>query len=312
LCLATVGCGGGEEEAPAGSILLSDAQNYRLETQLSIPTIDTASGTDLDICWPSVSSDLQCHPVEPQADLDTLALLRFLNLSEDQVEARLTSGELSMSEVDGYLEYRADHASTCAKLSSMSFFGSQIEIQEEYVESTARTYMLLVAEGTTPGRGARAMTFVRPTSSSTNTRVDVPTGCGLLEASADLASADRVSLPVDGPWVVDWRGLTLDGQGNAIAFDSISSVLLGFYAGRTVADLEAQILDLELIATSLWEVQLAGGRTADLSQARARDGGAAFPGFARAEPGVWVMGLMCAGCQNPAPVVLSILEPGAP
>ena len=77
-----------------------------------------------------------------------------------------------------------------------------------------------------------------------------------------------------------------------------------------VADLEAQILDLELIATSLWELPLDGGRSADLSRARRRDDGSAFSGFTSSEPGVWIMGLMCRTCQNPAPLVLNILEPG--
>jgi hypothetical protein len=306
LCLA---CGGDEAASDEGAIVLTDAQNYSLESSLSIPAIETASGADLDICWSGLMSDLQCHPVDPQPDLDNLALLRFLHLSHDAVEARLTSGQLAQSEIDGYLEYRTDHASTCAKLSSMSFFGTPIQIADEYRESSDHSYMLLLSEGTTPGVGARGMIFVTPTASSTNTRVDVPSGCGLLDVSADLSSAERVILPAEGPWPIDWRNLSQDGQGNPIVFESIDSVLLGFYAGMSVADLESDILDLELNATALWELPLTGGRTADLGRARERDGGALFAGFARPEPGVWVMGLMCSTCQNPAPVVLTVLEP---
>lgn len=306
LCLA---CGGDEAASDEGAIVLTDAQNYSLESSLSIPAIETASGADLDICWSGLMSDLQCHPVDPQPDLDNLALLRFLHLSHDAVEARLTSGQLAQSEIDGYLEYRTDHASTCAKLSSMSFFGTPIQIADEYRESSDHSYMLLLSEGTTPGVGARGMIFVTPTASSTNTRVDVPSGCGLLDVSADLSSAERVILPAEGPWPIDWRNLSQDGQGNPIVFESIDSVLLGFYAGMSVADLESDILDLELNATALWELPLTGGRTADLARARERDGGAPFAGFARPEPGVWVMGLMCSTCQNPAPVVLTVLEP---
>ncbi len=306
------GCGSGAEEpAATADITLVDAHNYRLQSSLSIPSIETASGTDLDICWSNVTRDLQCHAVAPQADLDNVGLLRFLHLSEADVEAKLTSGQLAQSEIDGYLEYNVDHASTCTRLSSMSFFGTPIEIKEEYLESTEHTYMLVFAEGTTPGVGARAMTFVKPTSNSNNTRVEAPEGCGLLDISADLASAEQVRVPDRGPWVVDWRNLTRDGQSNDIVFESIDGILLGFYAGTTVTALEQQIMDLELIATSLWELELTGGRTANLERARERGGGASFSGFARDQAGVWVMGLMCSTCQNPAPVVLSILEPSA-
>jgi hypothetical protein len=307
LCAA---CGGDEAATSEASVVLQDAQNYTLTSSLSIPNVDTASGADLDICWSDLVSDLQCHPVEPMPDLDNLALLRFLHLTHDAVETRLTSGQLAQSEVDGYLEYRTDHASTCAKLSSMSFFGTPIDIREEYQESSEHSYMILLAEGTTPGVGARGMTFVTPTANSTNTRVDVPSGCGLLSAAANIASAERVSIPLEGPWLIDWRNLTRDGGGNPIVFESIDGVLLGFYPGMTVADLESDILDLELNAGSLWELTLTGGRTADLARARRRGDGASFSGFSQTEPGVWMMGLMCSACQNPAPVVLSVLEPG--
>jgi hypothetical protein len=139
----------------------------------------------------------------------------------------------------------------------------------------------------------------------------VASGCGLLEFSADLASATPVRMPAAKPWVIDWRNVTRNGQGNNIVFESIDGVLIGFYEGKTVADLQTHIFDIELMATSLWELPLTGGRTADLSKAAERGTGAAFPGFARSTAGVWMLALRCSTCQNPAPVVLTILEPGA-
>ena len=52
-------------------------------------------------------------------------------------------------------------------------------------------------------------------------------------------------------------------------------------------------------------------RTADLSAAKERTAGTLFPGFGGGRVGVWVMGLMCSTCQNPAPVLLTMLDPGA-
>ena len=306
------GCESTSKGPPAnGNVLLQDENNYHSTSSLSIPTVETAPSTDLDICWTNVVSDLQCHGLAPQVDLDNLAVLRFLHLSQDQVETKLTSGELIMSQVDGYLEHHLDHSATCAKLSQLSFFGTPINVQQEFVESPDQLYMLVVTEGTNPGVGARTMAFLKPTASSINTRVDVAPGCGLLEFSADLASATPVRVPTARPWVIDWRNVTRNGQGNGIVFESIDGVLLGFYEGKTVADLQAHIFDIELLATSLWELPLTGGRTADLSKAVERGTGAAFPGFARATAGVWMLALRCSTCQNPAPVVLTVLEPGA-
>jgi hypothetical protein len=284
----------GSDDGARGNVLLLDAHNYASTSSLAIPTVETAPAADLEICWPEAVADIRCHDVEPQDDIDTVALLRFLHLSEEQVEVELTSGEIAQSEVDGYLEYLTDHESTCAPLSAMTFFGTPVEIEEEYVESDDHTYLLLFAAGTTPGVGARTMVFVRPTSNSTNTRVNAPSGCGFLDFSADLASAEPVPIPKDGPWVVDWRDVTRDSQGLEIVYQNIDSVQVGFFAGMTVAELEEEILDLELIATGLWQVELEGGRTADL-----------------AEEGVWLLALMCSTCQNPSPIVLAVLEPTA-
>ena len=312
LLLLPSGCENTAKNQPpaSGNILLQDANNYHSTSSLKIPTVETASGADIDICWTNVVADLQCHGVAPQADLDNLAMLRFLHLSQSQVEMKLTSGELIMSQVDGYLEHHLDHSSTCVKMSQLSFFGTPINVQEQYVESADQLYMLVVTEGTNPGVGARTMAFLKPTAASVTTRVDVSSGCGLLEFSADLASATRVPVPLARPWIIDWHNLTRNGQGNAITFESIDGVLIGFYEGMTVADLQNNIFDLELRATTLWELPLAGGRTADLAKATQRGSGAGFSGFARDTTGIWMVALRCSTCQNPAPVVMAVLEPG--
>ena len=77
----------------------------------------------------------------------------------------------------------------------------------------------------------------------------------------------------------------------------------------SVEDLEQQVFDIELIATEIWELGLDRETEADLSEARSRDGGAAFDGFADRSDGVWLLALMCSTCQNPAPLLLSVLEP---
>src|SRR5688572_24567868 len=168
---AVAGCGG---SGAGGPILLGDANNYTASGSLAIPTVETAPATDIDVCWTNVVDDIQCHPVAPMIDLDTVSMLRLLHLTEEQVESRLSSGELSQSEVDGYLEYKTNETSTCMKLSQLSFFGTVIKVEEEFVVSSDQTYLMLFAHGTRPGVGARTMTFVKPTAGSTNTRVDAP------------------------------------------------------------------------------------------------------------------------------------------
>jgi hypothetical protein len=304
------GCGG-SDTLPSGNIQLRDQHNYTATGLLNIPSIETASAADLDVCWNGVVSDLQCHPVAPAADLDNVSLLRFLHLDETQVEARLSAGELAMSEVDGYVEYKTNHTDTCMKLSQLSFFGTPIDLQREYVESSDQTYMLLFAKGVKPGVGARSMIFIKPTATSANTRVDAVTGCGLLDFTADLSSVTPLGMPPAKPWVIDWRNVTRDGQGNNLAYSSIDGVMIGYYEGKSVPEIQNKILDLELLATKIWEIKLTGGRTADLATATERGTGAPFPGFDSGTAGVWMLALTCSTCQNPAPLVLTVLDTGS-
>jgi hypothetical protein len=308
-CFAGCGGGGGKPGDARGNLLLRDANNYTTKAALSIPVVETASAMDLDICWTDVAKDLQCHPLSAAADLDNVALLRVSHLSKEQVQIRMAAGTLSQSDVAGYLDFQTDHSNTCVKLSQLSFFGTPIDVPSQYVESTDYTYLLLFTKGTTPGLGARSMVFLKPTASSINAKVDGVTGCGLLTFMADLSALTHLPVPAAGPWILDWRDITRDGQGNDAPFEKIDGVTIGFYAGMTAADLEARIFDIELIATGLWDVKLTGGKTADLSTATDRARGGAFPGFDRADSGTWLLALTCSRCQSPAPVLLTILEP---
>jgi len=306
-----VGCGGSPAavESTRGNVIIGDQNNYLTTAALSLPSIDTAPGVDLDICWSHVTDDLQCHPLSAQSDIDTVALLRISHLTKGQVQDKVAAGQLMQSQVAGYLEYHPDHLATCMKLSQLSFFETVIDVPSKYIESPGWTYLLLLAKGTTPGVGARDMVFLNPTAASTNTAVDVASGCGLLDFSADLLSLQNPAVPLAGPWVVDWKDITHDGQGNPVSLRWIDGLTVGRFDGMTAQAVQARILDVELIATSLWDLPLNGEDKADLAQARDRKTGAAFSGFHPADS-TWMLALTCSTCQSPAPLVLTILRPG--
>jgi len=152
--------------------------------------------------------------------------------------------------------------------------------------------------------------FLRPLAASTNTKVDATSACGTLTFNADLTTPEKVRFKAAGPWIADWHGVTVDGQGNEIIYSLLDKLLLGYYQGMTVADIQAKFFDLEIMATSLWDLGLTGGYVADLAQAVDRKTGAPFAGFSgHASDGVWLLALSCSTCQNPAPVILAVLEP---
>jgi hypothetical protein len=301
------GDSGGGRDAGA-SIVLANKNNHRSTASLTLPTVETASGVDLDICWTSIATDMQCHPVSPQADIDNVAFIRLLHLTGTEAEAKLVSGGITQSQIDGYVEFRTENRTTCTKLSQFSFLGTKVDVLAEYQQSTDETYLLLFTHGVQRGVGARIMMFLRPLATSNNSKVDAPSGCGTLNFTADLTTPEKVQVPATGPWIADWHRVTVDGQGNEIIYATLDKLLLGYYQGMTVADIQAKFFDIEIMATSLWDLDLAGGYTADLSQAKDRKTGEPFAGFGQGA-GIWLLALMCSTCSNPAPVILTVLDP---
>jgi hypothetical protein len=307
-CSQSTDSGGGRDAGP--SIVLGNNNNYRSTASLALPAVETASGVDLDICWSNIATDMQCHPVSPQTDIDSVTFIRLFHLTEPEIEAKLVSGGIAQSNISGYVQFRTENRTTCAKLSEFSFNGTKVDVPDKYRENADETYLLLFAHGVEPGIGARVMMFLRPLATSTNTKVDATSACGTLTFNADLTTPEKVRFKAAGPWTADWHDVTVDGQGNEIIYAGLDKLLLGYYQGMTVADIQAKFFDLELMATSLWDLGLSSVYTADLSQAVDRRTGAPFAGFAgRTSDGVWLLALSCSTCQNPAPVILAVLDP---
>jgi hypothetical protein len=104
-------------------------------------------------------------------DVANVVLVRFFNLSKSEVENRLASGELMQSEVDGYLAFEPEDGTRCTKLSSLTLFGSEVDVTSEYTDEAGHTYLLLLANSTLPAVGVQSMLFsirrpVRPTLAS--------------------------------------------------------------------------------------------------------------------------------------------------
>ncbi len=236
--------------------------------------------------------------------------MRFKGWTRERVAEELGLGDVHANDQRILLIQNTDHADMRTRLVDLQCsFGAPLEVSDKFVDDAQSTYVLVFSRGTTPGVGAVAMVFVEPKETSTNTRVDAPQGCpGLLDFTVDIKEDASISLPVAGPWLIDWSGVVNDSAGLPLDFNNIDRVLVGFYQGLTVPELEATILDVELIATVMYEAPHDGKLNADLALAREIDSGALFAGFDRTD-GTWLLALMCSTCQNPAPSILSVIQP---
>jgi hypothetical protein len=301
---------------PKGNIVLKDANNFMSDTKLHIPVTQTAAGANLMVCWDGLMKDLLCHDIAGTNTIDNVSFLQIPNMSQDQVAAKLAVGQLDENLVKVYRDYHTSKnpTSKCTTLDSMVLGSSTLMPAMDYAEPAAGktvTYMLLFATGTTPGVGSRAMTFIEPTAASTTMNVTAPDACSnsVLDFHATIGAEMTIPATDSTKWHVDWSQITHDSFGNEVNFTKIDNVLLGFYQGKTKADLEAGFKDIDMIATTLYKGAVpAGARDIELSTLKVDGTGAAFSGFTQTD-GVWAIGVTCSQCQVPAPILLSILTP---
>lgn len=296
---------GGGETSLSGDLVLQDTHNYSFSGVLDGPSFEMKEYQDFTLSWAGLEQDLQCHDLDPVADIDNVALMVFKRLSEEEVEAGLSADSLEQVDLAVYLSFEPGDA-TEVKLSDVSFFGTDPAIEEEFAEGSG-TWMFVFTTGTDIGVGSRMIAFVHPSADpDAGTAASLTDGCSVLDASADLSSLTSVPVPAAGPWTVDWTAVTQTGIGTPFQPLDVTEVMVARYE-QDLATLEAHFLDLELLAAELYTMPHPGGRTADLSGLSRVDDGSPFPGFDA--DGTWLLALRCRTCANPAPLFLTVLEP---
>jgi hypothetical protein len=314
LALLALGCSEEEivDDTPAdddacadGELALTDAGNYSYLGALDIASYPVAELTDITVDWSGLTLDMQGHELVPDEDIDTAAAVVFRYLSEEEIEEDLTADSLFMKDVALYV-FDEVTGQTSVNLSELTLFGTDIDV-ETYFEASYGTWLIPLATGTTPGTGYRMAAFLVPTPGEITTEVFLTNDSMVLQVEADLTSLQPIELPADATPTIDWAGLTVNGMGNEIDLGKIDQVMVGTYADLTAADLEEQLLDLELIHDGMWTYDMtAGGSSLDLGLLT-DEAGDAFTGISA--EGTWILALRCGSCANPAPLYLGILQP---
>jgi hypothetical protein len=123
---------------------------------------------------------------------------------------------------------------------------------------------------------------------------------------ANLHSLQPTLIPAGKAAVtVDWGMMTTNALGNPFIMNSITNALVAHYT-QTPTELESQFLNLQLIATQLYQGSIPSGTVVDFSMLKDSTG-KSFTGID--STGTWIVALQCGGCRNPAPWYLSVLKP---
>ncbi len=290
------------EAAPTGDVLLVDANNYSYTGSLNAPSFALAELTSVTLQWPELRTDLQCHALDPIADIDNTALLGFPYLSETEVEQGLSDDSLAQVDLGVYLSYEPGDT-TSVSLDQFTFFGTEANIKDEFYEGHG-TWLALLTTGTGVAVGTRMLAFLTPTAGDAPTSAVLEDGCPVLDFSADLESLVVTPVLKDGPWLLDWSALTVNGKGGTFEPTRVDSLMVARY-DLPISELQDNFLDIEALAAESWTYTLTAGSAVDLG---ALEGPSApFPGFD--DDSVWVLALRCGSCPNPAPLFLTVLVP---
>jgi hypothetical protein len=309
LLLGACGSGGATPRVTNGNIAMTDENNYTATSSMKIPSVETKAGADLSICWDKLTQDFQCHNLVPSQDITAVSFARFLAMTEADISELIANGrDFDPYDYKQFLVKERAPGTTCTTLSALNVGGrGGVEPSTEYVVASDKTYMLFFSSGQIIGTGGRSMVFLRPSTTSEETSVAAPSGCGMLDFKARLTGLKKLDVPAAGPWVLDWSQITHDGLGNQVFFQNIDSLMFAYYAGKTPTDLESMFLDLEIIPDLYYDMEIpVGDKHADLANGKAKDG-TAFPGFNRTD-GTWLVALRCSACKIPTPVALGFFN----
>lgn len=285
-----------------GTIALADANNYAYTSGIDVGETIVTAGQDFTIDWSDLTTDLLGHPLDPAAEIDRLMLVALTGLTATEIEEAIVEESLVQADVRLAALYYPEGGATSAAVSAFEIPVDNPFDPAEYFHYDPEVTWLLVAS---TGEEARMTHFVVPGEGGGDT-VTLGPSSAALTFDADLASLAPVEVPVVEDATVDWSALTAHAGGRDIDLDDLDRLLLARYDDLTVEELEADFVDVELLASHTWTADVYGVRSLALSAA-ADDDGAAFPGFT-AGP-VWLLALQCdEACTSPAPPFLTVIE----
>ena len=303
---APVACSGSHVRA-------NDASNYAFTSTLGFPPISVAPGADLTFDWSGVTADMRGRPLDPKKDLNFIAVFMWA-LTLPELEAKMNADTLVQRDLVVIpLSYNTDGSNTFAKLSGFTFLGQVADPTTllSYFDiaaypATNHVYLAVAETGSLLGQGVRMVQSFRLDAASTNTTVKLTNTSTQLDYTANLHDLVPLGIPARQAGITfDWSTLQSNALGGAFDPTAITEILVGRYR-QGMTELEARFLEVDSLATELYQGTVLAGTNFDLSQLT-DSAGKRFAGIDNTD--TWLVALNCGSCRNPAPWYLSRLVP---
>lgn len=302
-------CGGGDSPF---LVKANESNNYTFSSSIELAVQKVAPRTLLEFDWSSLTKNFQGHPVAPASDIQSMVLIVW-NLPPAEVAQKINDDAPDISSyVQATVQFVTDGV-TSAHLSEFTAFGSEVteETFLEYLDPdvndpATHCYTLMAQTGTNLGQDVQMIQAFQVDPAETTAVVTMSDESTHLEWQTDLEALTPTVVPAGTPDVViDWSAMTTHGYGGTFVPNQITEVLIGRLS-KSVAEIEADFLNLEFIADDIWRANVTSGTSFKLGDLTHEENGSAFPGVTADE--TWVLGLLCTTCTNPTPWYITTVE----
>lgn len=311
-CLATTLADGSLD------LRVNAANNYAFESTVMLTVQKVAPNTPLHFDWSGLTTDITQQPIDATSGEVQAVVFALLELTPEAFQAKLNANERLTNYSNGAIAYYPV-GETSADIFAFSGPGSTLPAPAEEIEPfldpsvfepATHTYAALVQDRTDPGKGVRMVQALQLDANSINTDVVITNDSADLSYETDLTTVVPVQVPaVSANITVNWETMQMGGL-NALGDEwkksSVNEVMIGHYS-LTPAELTAEFLDLETLASELYRGAVTAGAKLNLTSLTEATSGAVFAGIDGT--GTWILTLNCTECSNPAPWFLTILEP---
>lgn len=276
-------------------IILQDENNFDFQSNIIADSIVVPAQEDSPVDWSGLTADILSASVEPTTEVDELNIVRFADLTQEEVIDGINNETLKQSDLTGFVAYSPEGGETSAMLSDFSISGTSVDVAEEIQEGIGT---FLISASKEDGEYI-SFVFFEPTNGAEPATIELTDESAILEFDLDLDAGTPLTPLVGDQTVVTWSQLTTNGAGNQIVLSNIDRLMLARYT-MDLSELESRFLELEDLADELYIADVAGLGSYDLMEL---EGFAGFEG-----EGTWLVAMRCSSCVNPSPQFVGLFE----
>jgi hypothetical protein len=317
-CLAACGGAGKDDTAtepgPTGTgcashsstLVFTNSNNYSFTADLSLVQADVGAAADVTVDWSAFTEDFRGRPVIA-SEVDRVTISAY-NIGQDELIAKINTNGVGMEDIRTFGQADPVDATSIPFSAFVTPLGSAWDYQGNFTPGFASTWVLTLWKQNELGtEEILSSKFVVPVADGPTTTTWA-NGDATLDFAPDLRAPPLCAAADAPPYGLNWASVTTDVFGKP--YDAIlgTQLRISHFAAGDLADVEDQLLQLDLAAEDTWYGDVFSTTAVDDLSIAATLDGAPFPGFTA--DGTWLVDIACVdiSCFSPAPLILAVVD----